>query len=432
MGFVPVNHDLRNLDTTISWYRGPLVPMLYEMSMSYADISCADAAQRFNVETGMFDTSYAAAWQLGRLLALQDQAFAQGLYRFRIDFQRWVRSSDTAAFHQLAALQSELGQSSSIRGWYAEKLTAANYLTKGNGTVSARALEQPEFPTTVQNWLGQAMLLYGVPFEYLVPDEDMLPPKSIRFFYLNPEWINCLLQGACSVGRTSQTDELVDQSLRARFFSFSEKMAESLRSSAKLAADQRRSGAEDKAKPVDAMARSSTLSGDRPALYWPLSGYLLRSPAVESWIGLEATAEGVDSAGQALNPMQILRMDRLAPDILMCIYNGKVTKIEVKQPPEAIHFGATSTAGNPDAHVKTSLRRIKGAFAEMGEAYAGTTPVDVPTNGFRTIKAAELAAKLNAQLKEKDLLGSSDPFTSAEFAVEMIESPAKVTFAVRQ
>jgi hypothetical protein len=174
------------------------------------------------------------------------------------------------------------------------------------------------------------------------------------------------------------------------------------------------------------------LSGDRPALNWPLSGYLLRSPAVESWIGLEATAEGVDSTGRALKPMQILRMDRLAPDILMCIYNGKVTKIEVKQPPEAIHFGAASRAGAPGAHVKTSLRRIKGAFATMGEVCAGTTRVDVPTNGVRAVKVAELAGMLKAQLKDKGELGSSEPFTSAEFAVEMIESPAKVTFAVRQ
>jgi len=372
MGFIPVNHDLRNLDTTISWYRGPLVPMLYEMSMSYTDISCADAAQRYNPETGMFDASYAAAWQLGRLLALRDQAFAQALYRFRTDYQRWVRSTNIDALKKMAdlqgqlgklnALKPQLGQPDNIRGWYAEKLTAAKYLTNGDAAASVQALRQPEFPATVQNWLGQAMLLYGVPFQYLVPDENMLPPKSIRFFYLNTEWINCLLQGACSVGRTSQTDELADQLLRARFFEVSEKMAESLRSNAKLAADRRRNGTEEKEKPVEEKAEPTTRSDEQPVLNWPLSGYLLRSPAVESWIGLEATAEGVDSTEKALKPLQILRMDRLAPDILLCIYNGKVTEIEVKQPPEAIHFGATSKAGAEGVHVKTGLRKIKGGL----------------------------------------------------------------------
>ena len=145
------------------------------------------------------------------------------------------------------------------------------------------------------------MLLYGVPFHYLVPDEEMLPAESIRFFYLNPEWINCLLQGACSVGRTSHTDELADQLLRARFFEVSEKLAFKLRSSAKQAADRRRDATE---------ATKRTVPGAPPdahpdaILHWPLSGYLLRSAAVESWIGLEARATGVDSAGNVLGALQ--------------------------------------------------------------------------------------------------------------------------------
>jgi hypothetical protein len=439
MGFAPVNHDLRNGDTTISWYRGPLVPMLYGVSMSYADISCADAAQRYSPETGMFDASYAAAWELGRLLALQDQAFAQALFRFRTDYQRWVRSTNTEAIRKLANLQGQLGtlnelkprlgQPDNIRDRYARLLTAAKYLTNGdaNANASEPACHRPKFPATVQNWLGQAMLLYGVPFQYLVPDENMLSAKSIRFFYLNPEWINCLLQGACSVGRTSQTDELADQLLRARFFEVSEKMAENLRLNAKLAADRRRNGTEEKETAVEEEDEPTT--PPKPVLNWPLSGYLLRSPAVESWIGLEATAEGVDSGGNALKPLQILRMDRLAPDILLCIYNGKVTKIEVKQPPEAIHFGAASKADVKNAHVLTSLRIIKGSSDTMGDPIGA--PVDVPTDRKRVVKVAELAEKISNKLIENGQWAKKDWFTSAEFAVEMIQSPAKVTFTVR-
>ena len=102
------------------------------------------------------------------------------------------------------------------------------------------------------------MLLYGVPFQYLVPDEKMLPAKSIRFFYLNPEWINCLLQGACSVGRTSQTDELADQLLRAHFFKVSEQLAFKLRSSAKQAADRRRDGTEVNATPPEGQPETNS------------------------------------------------------------------------------------------------------------------------------------------------------------------------------
>ena len=236
--------------------------------------------------------------------------------------------------------QLEPGKPNTIRDWYAEQLTKAGYLTASKPAVPDQLLDSPPIPATVENWIGQAMLLYGVPFQYLVPDEEMLPAKSIRFFYLNPEWINCLLQGACSVGRTSETDELADQLLRHAFSRSPRKWRKTSGRSAKRAAD--RAGTERAANPD---ATPPPRPDGQPVLNWPISGYLMRSPAVESWIGLEATATGVDSAGNALKPLQILRMDRLAPDILLCIYNGKVTNIEVKQPPEAIHFGAASTAG---------------------------------------------------------------------------------------
>ena len=64
------------------------------------------------------------------------------------------------------------------------------------------------------------MLLYRVPFTNLVADERMLPPDSMRFFYLDPGWLKCLLEGACSVGRSCSRDELVDEYLRDKFLDF--------------------------------------------------------------------------------------------------------------------------------------------------------------------------------------------------------------------
>ena len=42
-------------------------------------------------------------------------------------------------------------------------------------------------------------LLHGVPFSYLVPDAELLPVESIRFFYLDRAWTDALVQGALSV-----------------------------------------------------------------------------------------------------------------------------------------------------------------------------------------------------------------------------------------
>jgi hypothetical protein len=75
-------------------------------------------------------------------------------------------------------------------------------------------------PQTVCQWLARLVLLYRVPFTYLVADERMLPPDSMRFFYLDPGWLKCLLEGACSVGRSVAHDELVDEYLRDKFLDF--------------------------------------------------------------------------------------------------------------------------------------------------------------------------------------------------------------------
>ena len=39
-----------------------------------------DAASAYDPQTGLFDVSYGAAWQLGQLLALQNSGLANQLY----------------------------------------------------------------------------------------------------------------------------------------------------------------------------------------------------------------------------------------------------------------------------------------------------------------------------------------------------------------
>ncbi len=225
----------------------------------------------------------------------------------------------------------------------------------------------------------------------------------------------------CSVGRTSATDEVADQLLRAHFFAVSEKLASELRSSAKRDAALRRVGSEDKDAAEPAHPSGWEDATER-VLHWPLSGYLLRSAAVESWIGLEAEAKGKDSAGNTVDGLQILRMDRLASDILLCVYNGKVTEIEVKQPPEAIHFGAASKAAG--GYEKTGLRTIKGGSQMIGNMIPNTA-VEVPFYEQRVVNVAKLAANIKTELG----MAEDARFGSAEFALQMTESPAKVVFA---
>ncbi len=82
MGYVPMNQTTRQGGKTVSWYRGPFVPLdIKKEGKNF--YNSADAALRYNPETGMFDISYAAAWQLGRLLALGSRNFAVSLLQWR-------------------------------------------------------------------------------------------------------------------------------------------------------------------------------------------------------------------------------------------------------------------------------------------------------------------------------------------------------------
>jgi hypothetical protein len=98
MGYAPLNHRLRTGGQTVSWYRGPLAPYPIAESRANLPISTADAVTAFDPTTGMFDVSYAAAWMLGRMLALQDKAFSTALYN-------WKKTAQTAT---IAAVEKQL------------------------------------------------------------------------------------------------------------------------------------------------------------------------------------------------------------------------------------------------------------------------------------------------------------------------------------
>lgn len=265
-----------------------------------------------------------------------------------------------------------------------------------------------DMPDDIGEWLGRLLLLYGVPFNYLVPEEAMLPPESLRFFALDPGWMKCLLEGACSVGKSSSLDELLDQKLRSRCL------------------DQVGNNA------------SKVRAGEGGSLNWPLTGFLLRSNLVEGWQGLEMKAVGVDGNGKRLDPLPALRIDRLSPDIMLCLFNGKVTEIEIKQPAEGMHFGAEPGDKQPgdnaprgdaprNTYRKRSLRKLAPA-AQVGDQIDKDVSIPMRQGSARVLDVAELARTIEGALPADARSGG--PFTSAELAVQMVESPGKAIFTV--
>ena len=423
-GFAPLNHNTRIGATTFSWYRGPLTPMQIERRFDYEFTAVPDGLVRYDYKKGLMDLTYAAASQLGRLLGLQDLAFAQTLCAWRTQVQTQLKAQ-----LRKEQLQRSVNSGASMEGSESEFLEmvlkdalqtrSGNQATAPHGEGEPftnrieKAVSAQSPPLAVRQWLTRRALFYGVPFPYLVPDPGMLPVNSMRFFRLDPEWIKCLLEGACSVGRSTSEEQLVDEKLRGAFFDLVMEKCDSVR--------QR--------PPEDDALTTKETAG----VSWPLEGFLLRSPIVEGWQGLEMEASYWH--GKEEKPATTLRIDRLGPDILLCIFNGPLAKIVIRQPPEGMHFGAAFEGGKYCKNILRSVKELQDGGRAPGDQIDLDPAIPIPPRKDgdpRVIDVAELAKILRSALVAKGGMDSGKLFTSAVFGVQMTESPARVEITVRE
>ena len=102
LGYTAFDHEMRGGSTTVSWYRGPLLPYVKRGRFLKLPLTSADRGTRYDPELGMLDVSYSAAWQLGRLLALQDKAYSIALYGWKRELERRLVAQAEAAAHDRA------------------------------------------------------------------------------------------------------------------------------------------------------------------------------------------------------------------------------------------------------------------------------------------------------------------------------------------
>jgi hypothetical protein len=89
----------RSGSSEIAWYRGPLVP--FQLTRDTAGpYHSADQCRRATVETGVEDISYAAAFEVGRLLAAADPRLAQELMRWRREAFKQSSRADSVSLAQ--------------------------------------------------------------------------------------------------------------------------------------------------------------------------------------------------------------------------------------------------------------------------------------------------------------------------------------------
>lgn len=321
--FVPLLHHFRNGDQRYSLYRGPLVPANTAVPVNdMAYVTASDQLLRVHPELGLLDVSYAAAWNLGRYLTLNSRAFTKALIS-------WKRKR----FQQMK--QDKVHQH--LYGTSIPDFTPVQQLLQDNITISSG------LPETIQQSIKSWMNLEEIPLSYLLPDSNMLPDESLRFFKMDERWMKALINGAFEVGFAGVASDRSETDLW---------------------------------KHVWKQAKN----------YWPgdnaLHGFFLSSSIVSDFPGITVT--GKDSGGQLIAPLRLLRNGKL----MMVLFAAETKEVIFSLPDYVMHAGL-ERAGN--------INEWEVALRNTGAGDDGRKKVPFHSKTRRIINIPELVASIPNQ-----------------------------------
>ena len=273
-------------------------------------------------------------------------------------------------------------------------------------------------PATIVHALARLRLLEGVPFGYLVADAELLPPETIRFFYLDRNSTDALVQGALSVGTVNSADRAQLAELHAV-----------VRNEVDVAERLVRMKDSDAPK-VDAKGRPIGAGG-------PISGFALRSRLVSGWPAMHVRAYSTDTLpddetvpDMDTNPdrIRLLRMERLAPAVLFVLFDGVPQVVHLEEPRSGIQFGVRLDAV-ADKTKQTAVLAVRdvqhpndGPVMSGGKVRTVKVPFRFGSPGVINMK------KLNKALLDIPEAHMGSSVDSAEFAMQMLRFPLRQVF----
>ena len=451
-GYVPMKYRTRFGDQTLSWYRGPLSPVKpdeFTRNPGIPHFASASDAVIFDPSTGLFDLSYSVAWQTGRLMALADSGFSTSLMDWRrkinsivdllanlaqedklVDFLDKFEGSINQWFHdQLitssfmdfilndfstqiapklpgspvalpASANDGAGAGSTDGGLPPELVAELKELLQSDQVQSLlRDIEGREF-TNIVEWLARTSLLYNVPFDHIVPDPRLLPIESIRFFYFDRSWIDSLIDGAMSIGVQSSKDshyyKITKDIIRDAVAKLILQLREKLLGFPITDSD-----------PTDGV----------------IAGFLLRSAVLTQFPGIEikgyrTIAQNDEGELQGADRMQLLRMERLSPNVLICLFPDTPAWIEFDEPKEGLCFGVEPN----ETELQIAIRDPANGELMHDNIYTLDDTADF--RGGRSGRVLDIS-HLNTSLAKKLSMAS---LNSADFALQLVKVPEQMIF----
>lgn len=423
LGAAPLPQRLESGEAGYAFYRGPLTaapaqPLPGDLPPRF---DSATSALVYLAEYGVFDATYAAAFTLGRALALADAEFRRHLLAYRSAARSATRRlaalpdtgnlsvADTAAllrpggarrsFDRLLTADGGREMAAALTG-AGPALRAGRQRVRTRSTAPVRvrtadlkatvaaertraalasALSEELEPVTA--WLDRLRLLEQVPFDHLVPtfddrdDEGALPPESVRFAYVDPGWVRAAVDGALSVGVGHVLDSALNE----------------------LAAEGAVSAA---------------------------SAVLVRSELVPNWPDTLYTAH---LSGEEVKEV---RRARVGEDVVLLLYPEVPDSFAITEPPQGLHFGVSSRG-------QLALRNLDPGKGEVGTEL-GPFPEEAHAFGrfLRNPSDAALGADVVAVTEGSAPLAPAvagavgvDGLSPAQFALQMVNAPEIQRFA---
>ena len=254
-------------------------------------------------------------------------------------------------------------------------------------------------PLAVRDWLARLRLLEGVPFNTIVADSELLPKESIRFFYLDRAWTDALVQGALSVGTVNSGDRAQLQTLYPAI------------------RDE-----------IDAQERLVRLPGSEALQLGQaaqITGMLLRSRAVSGWPALQVRAYRREVGNDEdiipeSNPdrLKLLRLERLAPAVLLALFDGVPEVVHIEEPRQGVQFGV-KLAPQGDGNSFSATVRARDIFTAKDVEPNKNMPVS-----FRGGAPGVIDLKRTLDTFHNEVSVHS----GAEFALQMIRFPYRQVF----